>query len=71
MELIEVSLSDSIELTFQEFITELLEKHREEAAFIGMVDKKKKTRIQKRLLVIGRNRIMSVKPGAGKVTEYE
>lgn len=44
----------------------LLEERNEEASFINWVDKKKKNKIQKRLLIVGMNRILSVKPN-GKI----
>lgn len=47
----------------KEAVMALLEQHNEEPAFIGWVDKKKRGKVQKRLLVVGHNRILSVKPG--------
>eukprot|EP01114_Cavostelium_apophysatum_P017693 TRINITY_DN5318_c0_g1_i2.p1 TRINITY_DN5318_c0_g1~~TRINITY_DN5318_c0_g1_i2.p1 ORF type:complete len:955 (-),score=273.67 TRINITY_DN5318_c0_g1_i2:490-3312(-) len=43
-----------------------LEQRREEASFIGVVDKTKYGKFQKRTLMIGHNRIISFKPG-GKI----
>lgn len=49
-----------------EAVKAVLEERHEEASFINWVDKKKRNKVQKRLLIVGTNRIFSMKPG-GKV----
>eukprot|EP01114_Cavostelium_apophysatum_P002493 TRINITY_DN12224_c0_g1_i1.p1 TRINITY_DN12224_c0_g1~~TRINITY_DN12224_c0_g1_i1.p1 ORF type:complete len:1028 (-),score=318.37 TRINITY_DN12224_c0_g1_i1:107-3190(-) len=50
----------------RQFVKSLLDERHEEAIFINWVDKKKRNKVQKRLLIVGMNRILSVKP-SGKV----
>lgn len=50
-----------------ESVMSLLEQRRDEAMFIGVVDKTKYGKFQKRILLVGQNRILSIKPGSGKV----
>lgn len=45
----------------------ILEKNNEEAVFLTWVEKKKRMKIQKRLLIVCNSRIISIKPG-GKVS---
>lgn len=40
-----------------------LEQYRDEASYIGMVTKHKRNKKQPRILIIGHNRILSIRPG--------
>jgi hypothetical protein len=51
-------------------LKKILDARNEEASFISWVDKKKRDKVQKRLLVVGLNRISSFKPSM-KVSNYE
>jgi hypothetical protein len=45
----------------------ILEQKGDEPVYVGWIDKKKRGKVQKRLLIVGHHRIMTLKPG-GKVT---
>jgi len=47
-------------------VKSLLEDRHEEAFFVNWIEKKKRNKVQKRLLIIGMNRVITIKPG-GKI----